>query len=195
MFTSCLKCSSELTPSVIVADNTKHTKNEIGCYLYKTILKLPPTAKTLKIWSDGPNNQFKNKYTAALLKFFENYFQIKIFWNFFATSHGKGCVDGIGAVVKNRVKRLVKSRKAIVNCSKDFVDTFNLEDSVISVVDMSEEESTQIFKNLKLNLVFDSAPAIPNIFSFHQLQVVNGKIVGFSTSEEGYAYHRQHQNS
>lgn len=67
-----------------------------------------------------------SSYSAALLKFFQNHFQIKIFWNFFATSHGKGCIDGIGAVVKNRVKRLVKSRKSVVNCSKDFVEAFNL---------------------------------------------------------------------
>lgn len=182
-------------PGVISTDNTKHTKNEIACYMYKVISKLPPTAKTLKIWSDGPNNQFKNKYTAALLKFFENYFKIKIFWNFFATSHGKGSVDGIGATVKKRVKRLVKSRKVIVNCSKDFVDAFNSEKSVIDVIDMPEDEATQIFNDLKLHDVFNFAPAIPNVFSYHQLQLFNDKIVGFTTSEEGYAFYQKQQNS
>lgn len=182
-----MKCFECLCPTVIASDNTKHTKDEIGCYLFKIFSKLPAVTKILKIWSDGPNNQFKNRYTAALLIFFEERFKIKIVWNFFATSHGKGCVDGLGAVVKNRVKRLVKSRKAIVNCAKSFVDTFNLESSVIDLIFMSENEAKQIHNNLKLNDVFSSAPPVKNVFSYHQMQVRNGKIIGFSTSKEGYA--------
>lgn len=123
---------------------------------------------------------------AALITLFEQKFQIKIYWNFFDTSHGKGCVDGIGAVVKNRVRRLINSRQAIVNCSSDFVDAFNSEDSVINVVHMSECEAKKICGELKLDDVFANAPAVPNIFSFHQLQVINGKVVGFRTSKEGY---------
>lgn len=186
-----MKCAQALDPTVIGSANPKHTKTEIGCYLFKLISKLPSSVKVLKIWSDGPNNQFKNKYTAALLKFFEDRFNIKIFWNFFATSHGKGCVDGMGAVVKNRVKRLVKSRVAIVNCAKDFVDAFNLESSVIDLIYMTEDEATKICDDIKLNNVFDSAPALHNIFSFHQLQVFNGKVIGFATSKEGYEFYQQ----
>lgn len=124
----------------------------------------------------------------ALLKVLENALKIKIFWNFFATSHGKGCVDGIGAVVKNRVKRIVKTRQQIVNCSSDFARAFNSENSVVEVMHMTDNETKQIRKFLKLDDVFDSAPHITNIFNHHQLQLINGKIVGFSTSEEGYSY-------
>lgn len=188
LFTSCLKCLECPYPTVIASDNTKHTKDEIGCYLFKVLSKLPAITKTLLIWSDGPNNQFKNRYTAALIKIFEEQFHIKIYWNFFATSHGKGCVDGLGAVVKNRVKRLVKSRKAIVNCAKSFVDAFNLESSVIDLIYMSENEAKQIHNDLKLSDIFNSAPPVTNVFSHHQLQVRDGKVIGFSTSKEGYAY-------
>jgi len=34
---------------------------------------------------------------------------VKIWWNFFATSHGKGPVDGLGGSVKRSVWRHVKS--------------------------------------------------------------------------------------
>lgn len=186
-FTSCLKRFDCPCPTVITSDNTKHTKDEIGCYLFKLFSKLPAETKIVKVWSDWPNNQFKNRFIAALLKFFEERLKIKIIRNFFATSHGKDCVDGLGAVVKNRVKRLVKSRKAIVNCTKSFVDAFNSESSIMDLIFMSESEAKQIHNNLKLNDVFISAPPVPNVFSYHQLQTLNGKVIGFTTSKEGYA--------
>lgn len=170
------------------SDNTAHTKFEIACYLYKIVSKIPASVTTLKLWSDGPNSQFKNRFMGALLKVLENAMKIKIFWNFFATSHGKGCVDGIGAVVKNRVKRLVKTRQQIVNCSTDFARAFNSENSVVKVTHMTDNETKEIRMLLKLDGVFDSAPPITDIFNHHQLQLINGKIMGFSTSEEGYAY-------
>lgn len=148
--------------------------------------KLPPSVKTLKIWSDGPNNQFKNKFMAALLILFEELYKIRIIWNFFAASHGKGCVDGIGAVVKNKVKRMIKSRQAIVHSSRHFVDAFNTEKSLIKVIDMPKSAAEKIRQQLKLNELFDNALNVKGIFGFHQLQAVNGKIVGFDISQEGY---------
>jgi len=35
-------------------------------------------------------------------------------WNYFATSHGKGAVDGVGAVVKRKVWQIQKMRQATV---------------------------------------------------------------------------------
>lgn len=177
---------NETVPQVICSDDTAHTKIQIAIYLFKILAKLPSKTEILKIWSDGPNNQFKNKYIAALIKPFEEIFKIKIYWNFFATSHGKGCVDGIGAVVKNRVRRLMNSRQKIVNGSSDFVDGFNSENSVIGVMNMTECEAEKIRSDLKLDDIFNSAKAVPKIFSYHQLQVINDKIVGNATSVEGY---------
>lgn len=188
MFTACMKCCQNIFPKVISSDNTSHTKFEIACYMFKILSKLPPTIRTLKIWSDGPNNQFKNRFTAALIKIFESLFKLKIYWNFFAAAHGKGSVDGIGAVVKNRIKRLVKSRHSIVNCSHDFCESFKSEESVIEVMHMSEEETLKIRHILELDSVFATAPAVPNVFNCHQIQIFDGKAKGFATSEEGYDY-------
>lgn len=168
------------------SDDTNHTKNEIACFMYEILSKLPSTIKTLKIWSDGPNNQFKNKYMAGLSKFFEETFKLKIYWNFFAAGHGKGCVDGIGAVVKNKVRRLINSRKAIVYCSRDFVDAFNTEKSLIKVIDISKAAIDKNRCDLKLDDLFDNAPNVKGVFGFHQMQIINDKIVGYDTSREGY---------
>lgn len=188
MFTSCLKYDEITVPQVICSDDTSHTKFQIAIYLFKVLSKLPSKTKVLKIWSDGPSSQFKNKFMAALIQLLETRFKVKVVWNFFATSHGKGSVDGLGAVVKNRVKRLVKSRRVIVNSSADFVNAFNLEHSLINVVNLNESEAKKIRTLLKLDSVFDSAKSVPNIFTAHQLQVdpKSKKVIGFCTSQEGY---------
>lgn len=181
-----MKHSVDVKPQVTSSDVTTHTKIEIACYVYEKLSELPATVKILKIWSDGPNNQFKNKYIASLIPFFEEMFKIKIVWNFFAASHGKGCVDGIGSVVKNKVKRLVKSRKGTVYSSSDFVSLFNTEPSLIKVIDMPKSQIDQIRSKLKLDELFDKAPNVKGIFNFHQLKTVNCKVIGFDMSYEGY---------
>lgn len=93
-------------------------------------------------------------------------FKVKLVWNFFATSHGKGCVDGIGAVVKNKVRRMVNSRQVTVNSSIDFVSAFNREESLINVIHIGEVEAKKIQSDLKLDDVFDKARPVPSIFSF-----------------------------
>lgn len=186
MFTSSLKFAHDTLPQVVCSDNSSHTKFEIAIYLFKVLTNLPPKTKILKVWSDGPTSQFKNKFTGALIQLFEKKFKLKIYWNFFATSHCKGCVDGLGAVAKNRVRRLVKSRQATVNCADDFVNAFNLEDSIINVIHLSDTEALKIRRQLKLDDIFDSAQSVPYIFGYHQLQVISTKVVGFCLSEEGY---------
>jgi len=46
--------------------------------------------------------------------------EFKIRWNFFATSHGKGPVDGLGGSVKRSVWRQVKSGMSHVENAKDY---------------------------------------------------------------------------
>ena len=43
-------------------------------------------------------------------------------WNFFATSHGKGAVDGVGGVLKRRVWNKVKARQVVIRNAAEFTD-------------------------------------------------------------------------
>ena len=56
--------------------------------------------KVLQLWSDGPSSHFKNHFIAATIPWFEEKYGIKLSWNFFASSHGKWPVDGIGGTIK-----------------------------------------------------------------------------------------------
>lgn len=59
--------------------------------------------KEVRIWSDGPASQFKNRFIANYLPIIEKGHILKITCNVFAT-HRKGPVDGIGSALKRRVR-------------------------------------------------------------------------------------------
>jgi hypothetical protein len=42
-------------------------------------------------------------------------------WQYFATSHGKGAVDGVGGEVKRMARSLVMSKRASIRCLDDLV--------------------------------------------------------------------------
>ena len=68
--------------------------------------------KPVNIFSDGPSTQFKQRYEFSNLYLWEQNFEIQGKWNFFATSHEKGIIDGLGRTVKRSVWRHVRNGKA-----------------------------------------------------------------------------------
>lgn len=64
--------------------------------------------------------QFKNKFTLSNICLFEKDFDVQVEWNFFASSHGKGAVDGVGGVVKRTAWQAVKARKTIITSAYEF---------------------------------------------------------------------------
>lgn len=75
----------------------------------------------------------------------------------------------------------------MVNRAKDFVEAFNLEESLINVIEVTNSEIEQIQRFLELDFVFENAATVQNISTFHQLQVVNDVVVVFQTSADGNA--------
>ena len=57
-------------------------------------------------FSDSESAQFKQKYMFSNLEYWETKFKCQIQWYIFATSHGKGVVDG-----KVAQKRISSSKK------------------------------------------------------------------------------------
>ena len=58
--------------------------------------KKPADTTTVKVWSDDPSNQFKNKYVMSSLDKLSRKHKVHMIWNFCATSHGKDPVDRAG---------------------------------------------------------------------------------------------------
>ena len=114
LFTVSTWYNGQHHPTVIVSDDLDHTKRSVIEYLDKIFEDFPEKINLVKIWSDGPSSQFKNRYIAAAIPMLQNKFNKKIIWNFFATSHGKGPVDGISGAMKPQVRNFVKARKGTV---------------------------------------------------------------------------------
>ena len=81
---------------IIASDDLNHGKETVVSYIDHLLNTLPAAVKSLSIWSDGPSSQFKNRFVVAAIASLQEKHDINITCNYFATSHGKGPVDGIG---------------------------------------------------------------------------------------------------
>lgn len=184
LFTTAIYHCGTFQSKVFVSNNLHHTKETIVPYLVKLLSNLPSSVKILKIWSDGPSSQFKNRFIAAMIVHLEAKFEIQIIWNYFATSHGKGCVDGIGA--KCIVRNHIKARDCIVNSAADLVEAFKQTSSTIQIEEVTEEDFDEINATLGSVEIYASSKGIPSISSAHQIKVIDGKIMTKETSKIGY---------
>jgi hypothetical protein len=67
-----------------------------------------PMPNHVIMWSDGSPNQFKYTYPVWFLSRFKKRFGFKkVWWNFYASCHGKGMQDAAGAWVKTRVAKAI----------------------------------------------------------------------------------------
>ena len=142
LFTAALWFDGKLHPKVIASDDLNHGKETVVAYMYIDHLldTLPGTVETISIWSDGPSSQFKNWFVAAAISSLQEKHNINIRWNYFATSHGKGPVDGIGGSVKKQVWTAVSTRKAMVTDATSFCAIANQVCNV-DVVKMKSDET------------------------------------------------------
>ena len=76
-------------------------------FLFSKLAEKYKSIKVINVFSDGAASQFKQCYLFSNLHKWENEFSMKLIWNFFATSHGKGAVDGLGGMVKRSIWRVV----------------------------------------------------------------------------------------
>ena len=87
-------------------------------------------------------------------------------------------VDGIGGSVKRQVWTSVSTRKAIVTDATSFYATAK-QVSNIDVIEMKNEEIDKRNLELQLEEVFDEAPIIKGIKSFHYIQVEESGFRGY----------------
>ncbi len=69
------------------------------------------------VFSDGAASHFKQHFLFSSLFLLE-----KTIWNFFATSHGKGVIDGIGGTVKRAIWGRILSEKVVIKTAVDFAE-------------------------------------------------------------------------
>ena len=98
----------------VVSDQLEHTKyvaHKANCLIIELIRGFVPKLDHLHIWSDGCAQQFKSRFCTFLLKDYPS--DLMLSWNFFASHHGKGPVDGVGGRLKTTVYRNVHAGKVV----------------------------------------------------------------------------------
>ena len=83
---------------VIVSDYLSHDRFAVNVFLKAIVDWLDDNIHKFKeysFFSDGAASQFKQRFHLCSLSLLDR----DVTWQFFATSHGKGAVDGIGGTV------------------------------------------------------------------------------------------------
>jgi len=128
----------------------------------------------------GRLRSLRTVFIAAALTSLETKHSKQIDWHFFANSHGKGVVDGIGGSVKRFVWSKVKSRKNIVTNAHNFAKAAG--DSKFSIHHMMEEEIA--FRREPFQEVFSNAQTISCMAKVHYMAVDEGKpVTSFTASD------------
>ena len=175
VFTSVLWQQDSCTSAVTVSDDLTHSRDSVIVFLDNLLNHFLDSCDTLQIWSDGPSSQFKNCYIAAVLPWLENKHHIKIYWNFFATSHGKGPVDGVGGTIKRLATQKVLQRKVNITDAMSFYEAIKNE-SLIEVLYLTSDEIREKIDSTELGSIIANAPSKPGIFSAHQLEVIDKEV-------------------
>ena len=115
--------------------------------------------------SDGPTAQYRNKKAFYLFtQYLTQRYGLRIAtWNFNEAGHGKGPMDGVGAVVKRTADRIVAQGKDI----PDLVTLINSVETSVTNVIMSVVTETEMEDIDKL--LSEQGKGIPETLKIHQI--------------------------
>ncbi|XP_071839631.1 uncharacterized protein [Apostichopus japonicus] len=174
------QCSSHL----IVTDSSDKGKDSVFTFVGALVEDLQLSAEEeLIIYSDGPSSEFKNKYiTGKFLSLLSEDLNRPITWKYFATSHGKGVVDGIGGAAKARVRDKVRSK------GKDALVVQSAQDFANAVKKLMPQVHTQLINDdkIKANISrknpWEGTLDIPGVRKIHVAKAVGGKVCVWKTA-------------
>ena len=170
-------CSSH----VIVSDDHSHEKTSVAVFMDMVINDFIkesfPNVKQVDIFSDGPSSQFKNKFMTNFYHILKRK-GLQIKWHFFATSHGKGVVDGLGGTVKRVVWNAVLTRKvSTVLNAREFAKTAKDFCTSVKITLCSREDILKSSESLALDKCFKEAKSIRGIKRFHSIEPIKNGLV------------------
>lgn len=173
LFTISVAIRGQIHSHVVVSPHTEHTIEEILPYLtnlFDEYIKEDCGITEVLIYSDGARQQFKTNKMMRSLEWLTQTFKVQFHWNFMASYHGKGRVDGIGAVLKQAVWKRVKSGWVIVSSYIDFcrvASEFCPEISVVCWDDRMAKKVDRKFKIKKWLASVESKKTVMHLTSYH----------------------------
>lgn len=169
LFTAHAWVSQGVTEStVLILDNLSHTKVSVYTFMeaiFQHLKEKFPTIHDIAVFSDGASSQFKQRFLFANLFLWESSSSCKIVWNYFATSHGKGAVDGLGGTVKNSVWRFMKTACASATTAEEYATLAKERNLNIHIQFISHEAMEQ--KEIFLKQHWEGVFCIPRTHRIH----------------------------
>ncbi|CAF1376703.1 unnamed protein product, partial [Didymodactylos carnosus] len=106
IFTAYVWSKSQGFPFTLPSNDVSHDKFVVNSAIEIILNKLKTHVRNLiqiDFFSDGAVTQFEQRFMFRNLIQIAHEYKIALSWNFFATSHEKGVVDGLGGTVKRFV--------------------------------------------------------------------------------------------
>ena len=139
---------------VIVSDDLEHTKLPIYTFMSRILSILRekyPDFQQINVFSDGPSSQFKQRFLFSNLHLWEQKFNCEMCWHFFATSHGKGIIDGLGGTVKRSVWRYIRSGKGFATTPLMFYEVAVQRNPSINIIFVAKSQVAENQTELQLH--------------------------------------------
>ena len=166
---------------VIASDCLSHNKYAVLAFMSILVdhLKHIREFNRYVVFSDGAPTQFKQKFTMCGMTLLQQ----SLSWNFFATSHGKGAVDGIGGRIKRDVYNTTLSKGLVIKNLDDFVDVAEHCSKNITVLKCTKKHVLSTVKQVDED-ISDSA-GIPGTHKMHCVKVLAPYVI--ETKEHYYS--------
>ncbi|ELU17965.1 hypothetical protein CAPTEDRAFT_215629, partial [Capitella teleta] len=171
---------------VIVSDCLQHTKITVFTCMEEIFTHLKSKHSSVKkicVFSDGAASQFKQRFLFSNLHLWEQQHSIKLEWNFFATSHGKGAVDGIGGTVKRSVWRYVKAGQASVQNAKEYAAIASQRNPGITIKFVSEDAIMK--KSEELTKHWEGVFHVPGTHNLHSVRPAGPNQISVAETSSG----------
>ena len=186
LYTCAIFQNGNCTSYLIVSDTTDKGKNTVYTfvrYLVGEVISNSAASTSNSVvpeivfFTDGPSSEFKNRYIIKTLNLLATDYGTPFEWQYFATSHGKGVVDGIGGRAKSMVRRAVMSGRQdapVVQSARDFATLAStlLPKTNVTLITQHEIEAT-----IMGSKPWDRVVACPGIRDTHKVVATPDGIV------------------
>ena len=167
----------------ITSDTMAHDKYAAAVFIEHILDELQSLLtdeiKELDIFSDGAAQHFKQKYIFSFVSSLLRTKQIRVNWHFFATSHGKGAVDGIGGAVKRTVFTAIKNRRHNVKYAQWYTECARSLLGSTTILYISNETISS--KKAELDDLWANVLTVPGTHGIHCVRTVSEGCVNVST--------------
>jgi hypothetical protein len=190
LFTAHAWCKQSSSRSyVFVSNHVDHDKYSIHAALEHLLCDLQRVERDMEqivFFSDGAASQFKQRYLFKNLTHLSRMYNVQMSWNFFATSHGKGVVDGLGGTIKRMVHQAIlsghscRNAEEFVSIARSKTKAIHVEEIRESEIDGAREELEEMYARVK------AVPGIQKVHSVTVLDVNHIECKQYSLSQESF---------